>query len=188
MAAQSRDEPEPYSFPAMMTQRHLLVAILHGRAVDGHFFAARLMNRPAALGAGRELVAQANIREGSAHHHFMIAATRAVGIEVLRLDAVRDQVFSSRAIGLDRAGWGDVIRRDAIAEHGQRTQSAQIRDGAWPNLHALEIWRILDVGGFVVPGVEIAFGNRQGAPVLVARENVGIFLGKHFAGHRAAHR
>ena len=52
------------------------------------------MDGPAALGAGRELIAQANIGERAAHHHFVIAATRAIGIEILRLDAVRDQIFS----------------------------------------------------------------------------------------------
>ena len=53
--------------------------------------------------------------------------------------------------------------------------------------HIFKIWRMLDVGGFVVPGVEIAFGNRQRAPVFVAGEDVGIFFAEHFAGYRGAH-
>ena len=87
-----------------------------------------LMNRPAAFGAGSELIAQANVGERSAHHHFVIAAPRSVGIEILRLDAVRDQIFSRRAVGCNRAGRRNVVGGDAIAEHGQRAQPLQISE------------------------------------------------------------
>ena len=85
------------------------------------------MNGPAAFGAGRELIAQADVRERAAHHHFVIAAARAVGIEVFRLNAVRDQIFSGGSIGGNRAGGRNVIGGDAVAEHGERAQSVQIR-------------------------------------------------------------
>jgi hypothetical protein len=69
-----------------------------------HFLAARLVNRPAAFGAGSQLVFQPDVRERAAHHHFMVAAARAVGIEILGLHAVGDQVFSGRAVGGNRSG------------------------------------------------------------------------------------
>ena len=187
MAAQSRDEPEPYSFPAMMISGTRLVAILHGGVVDGHFLAAGLMNGPAALGAGGEQVAQADIRERAAHHHFVIAAARAVGIEVLRLHAVGDQIFSGGRIGGNRAGGRNMIGGDAIAEDRQSAQAVQIVKRAGLERHVLEIRRMLDVSGFRVPGVEIAFGNGQSAPVFITGENVGVFLAEHFAGNGAAH-
>ena len=84
------------------------------------------MNRPAAFGAGRELIAQANVRERAAHHHFVIAAARAVGVEILRLNAVRDQIFSGGAIGGNRAGGRNVVGGDAVAEDGERAQAVQI--------------------------------------------------------------
>ncbi len=119
-AAQSRDEPEPYSFPAIITQRHAFVAILHRGVVDGHLLVAGLMDGPAALGARREQITEADVRECTAHHHFVIAAARAVGIEILGLDAVRDQIFSRGTIGLNRAGGRNVIGGDAIAQNGKR--------------------------------------------------------------------
>src|SRR5581483_4124666 len=92
-AAQSRDEPEPYAF----------LLVLHGGVEDGHLFAVGQVAGEAALALGDHLVAQSNIGERPAHHHFVIAAARAVGIEVPGLHAVRDQVFSRRAVGLDGA-------------------------------------------------------------------------------------
>ena len=84
------------------------------------------MDGPAALGAGREQIAEPDIRKCSAHHHFVIAAARAVGVEVLRLNAMRDQIFSRGAIGLNRAGRRNVIGGDAIAKNSKRAQAAQI--------------------------------------------------------------
>ena len=73
-----------------------------------------LVQRPAALGARRQQIAQADIREGAAHHHFMIAAARAVGIEIHGLDAVGDQIFARRPVGLNRASGRNVIGGDAV--------------------------------------------------------------------------
>ena len=186
-AAQSRDEPEPYSFPAKMISGTLFVAIFHGGVVDGHLLAAGLMDGPTAFGTGREQIAQANIGERAAHHHFVIAAARAIGIEILRLHSVRDQIFSGGRIRGNGAGGRNVVGGDAIAQHRQRAQAMQILQRGGLQRHIFKIWRMLDVGGFIVPGVEIAFGNGQSAPVLVAGENVGIFFAEHFAGYGGAH-
>ena len=51
-AAQSRDEPAPYSLPAR-TISGALRLIPHRRVVDRHLFAARDVHRHAALGAGQ---------------------------------------------------------------------------------------------------------------------------------------
>ena len=117
LAAQSRDEPVPYSLPAMMTSGVPCLLVRHRRVVDGLRLAARLGRRPAALGARRHLVAQADVRERAAHHHFVIAAPRAVRVEVLLLDAVLDQPFPGRARRRNVAGRRDVVGRDRIAEH-----------------------------------------------------------------------
>ena len=93
-AAQSRDEPEPYSLPGEDEQRHALLLVAHRRVVDRHLLAVGQVTRPAAFGAGRQLVAQADVGERAAHHHLVVAAARAVGVEVARLDAVRDQVLA----------------------------------------------------------------------------------------------
>ncbi len=48
----------------------------------------------AALGARRELVAQTDIGERAAHHHFVVTAPRAVAVEVGGLDAAVDEVLT----------------------------------------------------------------------------------------------
>ena len=52
------------------------------------------MNGPAAFGAGGKLVAETNVGESAAHHDFVIAATSAVGVELMGLDAMGDEVFA----------------------------------------------------------------------------------------------
>ena len=95
LAAQSRDEPVPYSLPAMTIERRAVLLVRHRRVVDELTLAAGLgASRPAALRARRQLVAQADVGERAAHHHLVIAATRAVRVEVLLLDAVRDRAIA----------------------------------------------------------------------------------------------
>jgi hypothetical protein len=50
--------------------------------------ASGLERGPAAFGAGGEFVAKADIGEGAADHHFVVAAARAVAVEVGGFDAV----------------------------------------------------------------------------------------------------
>src|SRR5882757_6872331 len=73
LAAQSRELPVPYSLPARITKEV-----------------------PAALGARQQQIAQADIGERATHHHFVIAAARAVRIEVHRLHALGHQVLGGR--------------------------------------------------------------------------------------------
>ena len=77
------------------------------------------MRGPAALGSGSELVAEPDVRERAAHHHFVVAATRAVGVEVRRLHALLDEVTCRRAesTGIEPAGeiWSVVTESPSIA-------------------------------------------------------------------------
>ena len=102
LAAQSREEPEPYSLPGDHAQRRALLVVLEGGVVDRLLLAVLLGE--AALGVRREQVAQPDVRERPAHHHLVVAAPRAVGVEVARLDAVLDQVLARGRVLLDRAG------------------------------------------------------------------------------------
>ena len=56
LAAQSREEPEPYSFPGEDDQWLVLPAISHGGIVDGHFLAVGQVQGPTAFGSRRELL------------------------------------------------------------------------------------------------------------------------------------
>src|ERR1022692_2050767 len=53
--------------------------------------------------------------------------------------------------------------------------------------HVVEVGRLLDVSGGVVPLVDPALGNRQTPPVLVAVEGVGVNALEHAAINGGAH-
>ncbi|GBF30567.1 hypothetical protein MnTg04_00508 [bacterium MnTg04] len=84
-------------------QRSPFVTVTHGGFVDGQLFAAGLMAGPAALGTGSQLVSQADIGKGAAHHHFVVTAPRPVGIEVCRFHALCPQVIGGRAVARNAA-------------------------------------------------------------------------------------
>src|SRR5580692_6725030 len=68
---------------AQHEQRGALLDVLPGRVVDGHLLAVRQVRGDPALGARGELVAQPDVGERAADHHLVVAAPRAVGVEVL---------------------------------------------------------------------------------------------------------
>src|SRR4029450_3086504 len=79
-----------------------------------------------ALGAGGEPVAQADVGEGAADHHLVVAPPGPVGVEVPRLDPLLHQVAAGRAVTLDDPGGRDVVGGDAVAEHGQDPGAADV--------------------------------------------------------------
>ena len=96
LAAQSRLEPVPYSLPATMTSGVPALLVRHRDVVDELGGPPRFKGREAALFSRHHFIAQTNICKRPAHHHFMVAATRAVRVEILLLDAVLDQPFTRR--------------------------------------------------------------------------------------------
>ena len=75
-------------------QRRVVLRIFHGGVVDAHDFAARLVFGDAAFGAGGHQVLDADVGKGAAGHDAVVAAARAVAVEVLESDAVIQQIFS----------------------------------------------------------------------------------------------
>ena len=55
------------------------------------------MDGDAAFDARHHLVLDADVGEGAAHHHLVIAAPRAIGVEVARRHLVLDQIDAGRA-------------------------------------------------------------------------------------------
>src|SRR5439155_11904214 len=107
--------------------------------------------RPATFGAGSELLAQADIRERPAHHHFVVPAPRAVRIEVVRLDAMLDQIPAGRAVLLDGPRRRDVVRRDAVTEQREHPAAGDVAKRRGLKREPLEERRIADVGGVGIP-------------------------------------
>ena len=76
-------------------ERRAFGRVFHRRVVDRHLLAVGEMLGDAAFrhiagGVLGDEILDADIGEGAAHHHFVIAAPRAVLIEVLWLDALLD--------------------------------------------------------------------------------------------------
>ena len=127
LAAQSRDEPVPYSLPADHDQRDvLLLVVLRGLEDAGHLVVLQEVDRVVALLARHQLVAQPDVAEGAAHHHLVVAAPGAERVEVDRPDAVLDQVAPGRPVDRDRAGRRDVVGRDRVAEHHQHPRAGDV--------------------------------------------------------------
>src|SRR5262249_9110175 len=67
-------------------ERNLLPLVAHGGVVDRHALPRWEVHGHAALDSRHHLVLEPDIGEGTAHHHFVVAAPCAVLIEVGRLD------------------------------------------------------------------------------------------------------
>ena len=66
-----------------------------------------------AFDAGNHQVLDAHVGEGAAGHDPVVAAAGAVAVEILRSDAVLEEIFTSRSGLLDGARRADVVGGDA---------------------------------------------------------------------------
>ncbi len=118
---------------------HAFLLILHGRIEDGHLCPVREMPGQVAFLGRDEQVLDADICKRAARHDQVVAAARAVGVEVAGLDAALLQVLPGRAVGGDIAGGGDVVGGDRVAEQAQHARALDSFDpGGHP---ALNDWK-----------------------------------------------
>ena len=99
-------------------ERDALVAVALGGLEDLELLATRQVPGDASLHAGHQGVAQPEVGEGAAHHHLVVASPGAEGVEVALRHPVVEEPAPGRPGGRDRAGRGDVVGGDAVAEHG----------------------------------------------------------------------
>src|SRR5579875_2606743 len=168
---------------AQHDQRRALLDVPAGRVVDAHLLVFGQLGGDAALGAGREQVAQPDVRERAADHHLVVAAAGAVGVEVAALDAVLGQVPPGRAVRLDRAGRRDVVGGHRVAEQGERAGPVDVFDRLRLGVHAVEVRRAAHVGRLLRPGERVAGRHLETLPALVALEHVRVVAGEHLGGH-----
>src|SRR5690606_21333630 len=116
---------------------------------------------------GGDLVADADVGEGAAGHDAVVAAARAVAVEVLLLDALAEEVLAAGGVLADGACGRDVVGGDAVAEEGEAAGAVDRAEAGGLVGHALEEGGVLDVGALLVPGVELAVGDGHLVPGLV---------------------
>jgi len=155
-------------------QRRAVPLVPHRRVIDRHQFA--LVAGHATLDALHHLVTDADIGKGAAHHHLVIAAAAAIGVEVRLL-----QILPGRTVFLDRASGRDVIGGDRIAQDRQRHRLGHVGHRRRGHRHPLEIGRIGDIGAARAPLVGVGRLYLDCLPVLVALVDIGIALLEHGA-------
>ena len=137
-------------------ERHALGLVAHRGIVDRHVLAGRIVDRVAAFldVAVRILVHEvldADVGEGAAHHHFMVAAPRAVLVEVGRRTPLSSRYLpAGEAALIEPAGemWSVVILSPNRARMRAPLMSV-IGFGVFGD--AVEVGRVLHVGRAVVP-------------------------------------
>src|SRR5450830_427141 len=181
-------------FAAEHHGRRAFSNILHRCVVDRHLFAGRLVDRDAAFDCrtvclGRDhAVFDTHVGEGAAHHDFVVAATRAVGVEVRFQDAVFLQPLACRAVFLDRTGWRDVVGGDRIAEHAQSARAFDAGGhGRWRHREVIEERWFSDVGRFR-PVVDLTGHGGDFFPQLAwCALDVSVVILEHFGVHGELH-
>ena len=98
LAAQSRDEPEPYSRPARTASGDAFGGVAHRHVVDEPLVAVGQVDGVRPLLALDEPVAQPDVAEGAAHHDLVVTAPRTVRVELERPDAVRLEPLAGRRL------------------------------------------------------------------------------------------
>ena len=131
-------------------QGHAVGLVSDGGVVNGQRFAAGDVAGHAALGAGGHFVLDADVGESAAHHHLVVAAPGAIGVEVPGLDPVVHQIGAGRAVGHDRTGRRDVVGGHRIAQDGEGP-GAQDFAGASALSATGEERRQTYIGGIVLP-------------------------------------
>ena len=160
-------------------QRCAVFLVLHRRVVDRHLLA--IVGGDAAFDPGDHFVLDADVGEGAAHHHVVVAATRAVGVEVLLRDLVALEVGAGGAVFLDRTGGRNVVGGDRIAQDRQRLRIGDVGHRRGSHFHALEERRRGNVGAGRVPAIGVAGLDLDRLPVLVALVDIGITADEHVA-------
>ena len=187
MAAQSREEPEPYSLPARMSSGVPSARYFSRGVEDRHLGVRRQVAGESAFGL-HQPVTQADVGEGAAHHHFVIAAAGAVGVEVGGLHAVFLQIFSGGTVFLDRSCGRDVVGGDAVAENCEDAGVVDVFDWSGLHVHVVEVGGASNVGGVSGPRRRShPSGTAESAPALVALKDFAIRLFEHLGSDGVLH-
>src|SRR4030095_12880916 len=92
-------------------QRNAFLLILHGCVVNRHLLLIRQMYGHSALGSRRQKILEPDVGEGATHHDFMVAAPRAVLVEVFLRYVIVGEIARRRTVLFDGTRRRDVVRR-----------------------------------------------------------------------------
>ena len=167
-------------------QRHALRLVFHRGVVNRHLLPVGEMDRDGSLGARGQQVLETHVRERTAHHHLVVAAPRAVRVEVLRLDAPVHEILPGRTGLADGARRRDVVRRDAVSEQAQDPRRPDVRDRRGRGRHPVEVGRPTDIGRVGLPREPVPCGHGKAVPARVPLEDLSVLLVEHRGLDRGA--
>src|SRR5690348_1490531 len=119
----------------------------------------------------------AHVRKSAAHHHFVIAAARAITVEVRPGHPVGKEILSGGGRLLDRTGGADMIGGHRVPEYGQ---CAGVADPLrWRRLHRkiLEEGRFGNIGRFR-PAIHLSSNSGDVVPQYVTLCEIAVEAAK----------
>lgn len=141
------------------------IEVLLGCVEDGHLLAGGHVH-----GGGTDLwdhlVNEANVGKGATSHDLIVTSAGTVGVVVLGSNTTLLKVAGSRRVLGDFASWRDVIGSDRVTDV---EEAVTIIDGFTRgdlSLSRLEEGRVMDVGGSIIPIVELTLWGVKVLPHL----------------------
>ena len=125
-------------------------------------------------------VFNADVGESAAGHNPVVAAARAVGVEIFLFHAVFAQIFPRGAVRENRTGGRDMVGRDRVAENCERPQVFKRRELRRGHRKVCEERRILNVCAFRIPFVDASARAFYFLPAFGAA-HIGVAFFEHFA-------
>ena len=159
-------------------QRRVVLRVSHRRVVDREPLVRWIVHRHSAFDARHHQVLDAHVRERPARHHPVIAAARAVAVEVLDLDAVLLQIPPRRRRRLDRPRGTDVVRRHGVPEDRQRSRAVDVLRRPRLRGELREERRLLDVRRLSIPLVQQSRRRRDVVPQRILVREVRVHPSK----------
>ena len=152
-----------------------------------HHLAGGKIFSDAALGAGGEQIFQADVGERAAGHHAVVAAARAVLVEIQRVHAVLHQIFPGRAVLLDRSPAGEMWSVVTLSPTMTSTRRLvdRLNRGRASASRFGEERRLLDVGALLVEREQLAAFDGNLVPFVVAVSTLA-YCARNISGERHA--
>jgi len=128
------------------------------------------------LGSGLpdKLVNQPDVAKGAPGHHGIISSPGAERVEVPWAESSTGEISRGWRVPGDGASGGDVVSGHGVTEVEEGLGCPDRALGGQVRCHPLEEWRMLDVGGGRVPGVQDGGGGGQLVPVGVPSGDLGV--------------
>jgi hypothetical protein len=152
--------------------------VLISSVKDSHLFSGRDVDG-SGTSLGHHLVDETHVSESTSSHNLIVTSARSVRVEVFIGDSALSKEASSRGVLGDLTSGRDVIGGDGVTHVQKAVSVVDARDGLEFSLSALEERRVVDVGGVIIPRVELTFRGLEVLPHLGSLKNVVVNVNEH---------